>query len=317
MRRRLFIAIVSLTALLFLLIRASGGAMCNPFLSFENLGTWVAAAFTLFALSFLYGDNPFFRLTEHIFVGVTAAYWMVTGFWRTIVPKLLGNVVPEIPVFLFGVDTPLDVSLARRLLYCLPLLLGLLLLARLNPRGRILSTLSLAFIVGTTAGLRLMGHLDANFLGQIQNSIVSWVSLKGPGFDLGRTLEALILTSGTICCLLYFYFSRQETGPLGQAGRIGLWIPDGYLWCQFRVYGHGTDCFAGGPGGISAARLVRAHLKARRFSYGQRPVTVSIPAEKGTRSFAGRSLDLLAPHHYLQIRPVLESSDDFFLWGGL
>jgi hypothetical protein len=224
MTRRLTLAIIGLTLLLLLLVRASGGAMDNPFLDYQNLGLWVGAAITLFALSFVYGDNVFYRFTENVFVGVTAAYWMVLGFWNTIVPKLLANVAPEIPVYLFGMDFPLDVSAFRRIFYFIPLLLGILLLFRLHPRGRRYSAWSLAFIVGATAGLRLIGFLDAGFLAQIRNSIVPLVESNGSGFHLGRTLNAVLMTGGMICCLCYFYFSRSEVGVMGRAGKVGLWI---------------------------------------------------------------------------------------------
>jgi hypothetical protein len=224
MNRRLILAIVTLSLLLILLIRASSGAMDNPFSDNQNLGKWVAAALTLFALSFLYGDNPFYRFTEHVFVGVTAAYWMVLGFWSTIVPKLLANIAPEIPVYIFGLNFPLDVPLARRLLYCIPLVFGLFLLLRLHPQGKRYGAWSLAFIVGTTAGLRLIGHLEAGFLSQIGNSIIPLVAVHEGGFELGHTLDALLLTGGVICCLFYFYFSRARRGALGAASKAGLWI---------------------------------------------------------------------------------------------
>jgi hypothetical protein len=224
MRRRLLITIASLFVLLLLLIRASGGAMDNPFSGAQHLGKWVAAAFTLFALSFLYGDNPFYRFTEHVFVGVTAAYWMVMGFWSTLVPKLMANIVPEIPVLVFGMDYPLNVPLARRLFYCLPLVLGLLLLARLWPRTRWVGAGSLAFIVGTTAGLRLMASLEAGFLQQIGNSIVPLVSLSEKGLAIGPTLNGLILVGGLICCLCYFTFDRRAQGLLRLPSQAGLWI---------------------------------------------------------------------------------------------
>ncbi len=224
MRRRLIIAIFSLSALMFLLIRASSGSMTNPFLDYQNLGIWVGAALTLFALSFLYGDNPFFRFAEHVFVGVTAAYWMVLGFWSTLVPLLVANIVPEVPVYLFHLDTPVDVSVARRLLYCIPLCMGLLLLARLHPRGRPASVLTLAFIMGTTAGLRLIGDLEANFMNQVGNSITALCVVTEQGFSLGRTIDAVFLTGGTLCCLSYFYFSRGQNGALGVSSKVGLWI---------------------------------------------------------------------------------------------
>ena len=41
------------------------------------LEMWVGALLTLMILSFLYRDNPFYRFAESLFVGVSAAYWMV------------------------------------------------------------------------------------------------------------------------------------------------------------------------------------------------------------------------------------------------
>ena len=224
MTRRLAIAIVSLSLLLLVLIRASTGAMANPFNDPRALGSWTAAFLTLCMLSFLYGDNPFFRFAEHVFVGVSAAYWMIMAFWRAIVPNLLGNLAPEIPAALFGMDLPLHVPLGRRLVYAVPLVLGLLLLARFLPRGRTLSTWALAFTVGTTAGLRLVSYLVSDFMAQISNSLQPLVVMRDGGFAAGPTISAVILTGGLICSLAYFYFSRERQGALGVASRIGIWV---------------------------------------------------------------------------------------------
>ena len=56
---------------------------------------WTAAFFTLCIFSYLYRDNPFYKLAEAVVVGVSAAYWMVVGFWEVIVPNLLGKVHPQ------------------------------------------------------------------------------------------------------------------------------------------------------------------------------------------------------------------------------
>src|SRR3954462_11531851 len=42
----------------------------------RTIGLWIAAFFTLCAFSFLYGDNPFYKLAESVFVGTSAAYTM-------------------------------------------------------------------------------------------------------------------------------------------------------------------------------------------------------------------------------------------------
>src|SRR5204862_3428905 len=60
----------------------------------RTAGLWVAALFTLAIFSFIYRDNVFYKLAEAVFVGVTAAYWMVAGFWEGIVERLLANLAP-------------------------------------------------------------------------------------------------------------------------------------------------------------------------------------------------------------------------------
>ena len=44
--------------------------------------------------SFLYRDNPFYKLAESIFVGISAAYWMVVAFWDVLVPNLFAKIWP-------------------------------------------------------------------------------------------------------------------------------------------------------------------------------------------------------------------------------
>ena len=56
-----------------------------------SIGVWLGAFLTLGILSFLYKDNPVYKLCESIFVGVSAGYWFVNLFWQSIWPKLVLN----------------------------------------------------------------------------------------------------------------------------------------------------------------------------------------------------------------------------------
>ena len=62
----------------------------------RTIALWAAAFFTLAIFSFLYQDNPFYRLAEAILVGVSAAYWMVVAFWDVLVPNLMGKIWPTL-----------------------------------------------------------------------------------------------------------------------------------------------------------------------------------------------------------------------------
>jgi hypothetical protein len=71
------------------------GASSDVRLSWPNtIGVWVAAFFTLAVLSFLWRDNPVYKFTESVIVGVSAAYWMMNAFWQTLVPNLLQPLAP-------------------------------------------------------------------------------------------------------------------------------------------------------------------------------------------------------------------------------
>ena len=64
-------------------------------INMEIFGAWISVIFTLAILSYLYKDNPFYKASEHIFVGVSSAYWAVTFFWTQVHPNLFGRLYPS------------------------------------------------------------------------------------------------------------------------------------------------------------------------------------------------------------------------------
>lgn len=192
----------------------------------RTLGIWVAAFFTLAIFSFLYKDNPFYKFAESVVVGVSAAYWMVVAFWSTIVPNLLGKLVPGV---VKGWAMP-GLEGQTEWLYLVPLIFSILLLMRLSPKGAWISRWPLAFIIGTTAGIRMIGFIHADFLSQIRNSVVS---LYNPVMENGQvqgldtfwdSLAAVILVVGVLSCLVYFFFSIEHKGLVGKTAKLGIWF---------------------------------------------------------------------------------------------
>lgn len=189
----------------------------------RSVGLWVAAFFTLAIFSFLYRDNPFYRVAEAIVVGVSAGYWMVVGFWDVLVPNLFAKLAPgtiqsSVMPGLTGSDA------GRNLWYLIPLVLGIMLLWRLLPTGAWISRWPLAFIIGTTAGLRMIAFLHGDFLAQIRNSILPLAVFEAGVFDVGASLTNLIMVVGVLCCLAYFFFSFEHQGVVGGAAKVGIWI---------------------------------------------------------------------------------------------
>jgi hypothetical protein len=196
----------------------------------------VSGFLTLFIFSFLYQDNPFYKFAEHLFVGVSAAYWMVQGFWSTIV----GNLFPRLSESLSAYFKQPHQPSSYNVLYWIPVILGLMLLMRLSRQSGWLSRWPLAFIVGTTAGLNFIRYLRSDFIVQVSSTFVPLLGREphqwqGVGhflshLDLSATgqfadiLSNWVIFLGVFTGLIYFFFSREHKGSFGVASRIGIWI---------------------------------------------------------------------------------------------
>jgi hypothetical protein len=192
----------------------------------RTIGLWLAAFFTLSIFSFLYRDNFFYKITEAVFVGVTAGYVMVAGLWETLVPKLLANLVPDFTRAWFMPEIKADQ--APNYVYLVPLALGIMLLFRLAPRGTWIARWPLAFIVGTYAGLRLVSYIEADFVSQIRSTVVPLIAFAQTQemrrFDFWASLRNIGLLFGVLSCLTYFFFSVEHRGFVGHIARVGVWF---------------------------------------------------------------------------------------------
>ena len=188
----------------------------------RTVGTWLAALFTLCILSFLYGDNPLYKLAEAVFVGVSAGYWMVVGFWTGIVQNLFSKLAPDL--IRSSLLPGLPESQEQELIYLFPLLLSVLMLMRLSPVGGWISRWALAFFIGATAGIRLLGYLQSDFLRQIQSTILPLLVVGTQGFDFSASLQNLTIVVGVLSCLTYFFFSIEHKGVVGGVSRLGIWF---------------------------------------------------------------------------------------------
>ena len=58
-----------------------------------EIGIWIGGFLTLAIMSFLYKDNPFYKVAEAIFIGVSAGYGLVYMFFNVIKPLLITNLM--------------------------------------------------------------------------------------------------------------------------------------------------------------------------------------------------------------------------------
>ncbi|MFM9097383.1 MAG: hypothetical protein ACKOQW_03695 [Phycisphaerales bacterium] len=193
----------------------------------RTAGVWVAAILTLAVLSFLWRDNPAYKLAESIVVGVSAGYVMTVAVWDTLVPKLVGALAPGVTKA--HLMPALDVS-APDWWALVPLALGFFLLCRLAERTSWLGTFPLAFVVGTFSGWKFVQYVESDLLAQVATMFDPlWVPGPTAAATVGGTLCAVLVLVGVLTVLAYFFFSLEHRGPIGGAARVGIW----YLMITF------------------------------------------------------------------------------------
>ena len=174
----------------------------------DIIGVWLLVLMTLCILSYLYGDNPFYKIAEHIFVGVSAGYIFALTWWDQIWPNLFGRLFPTY------VDAGFEFSPS----YIIPLILGIFMLFRLIPSLSWLARFPIAYIVGMAAGLKVYVYINSNILIQIQNSAIDF-SKSG-----GEIFNHILVLLGVISALVYFFFSKEHKGTVGVISKIGIYF---------------------------------------------------------------------------------------------
>ncbi|MBD3170089.1 MAG: hypothetical protein GF307_11445 [candidate division Zixibacteria bacterium] len=169
----------------------------------EHLQIWIIAFFTLSLFSFLYKDNPFYRLAEHIFAGLSAGYY-VGLIWHAVILQQMVD-----PMFSGG-----------KWWLFVPGLLGVLMFSRFSKRFGWISRISLAFVMGNTAGIFLLAELHGKVLPQMRSTMLALNFEQG----FGGFLMALVVSAGVISTLVYFYFSKEHKGALGAVAKLGIWF---------------------------------------------------------------------------------------------
>jgi len=140
-------------------------------------------------------------VAEHLYVGVSAAYAVLYAWANDVYPMLVE------PMFL-GRGA---VTTADRWILLVPLLFGLMMLARWVPRIAWLSRWSIALTVGIAAGLGITGQIQGILLPQVAGTLVPLTSANN-----------VLMVAGVIATLVYFYFSIAQKGAVKVGSRLGM-----------------------------------------------------------------------------------------------
>lgn len=164
----------------------------------DLVGVWVGVLITLMVLSFLYKENPFFRLTEYAFIGLASGYAFAASL-RLFINQALN------PIFMDG-----------NLTFIVPVILGALFYAQFTKKYSVLYRIPLSLGIGYGLGIAIWSIFATYFVKQVTATMI-------PIFtgNVLTTLDNVILVAGTILSLSYFILHREQKGTWGGITRIG------------------------------------------------------------------------------------------------
>lgn len=164
----------------------------------DFIGLGLGFLFTILIFSYLLGDNPFFRLAIHIFIGVSAAYVALVTINNVLIPRLI------IPL--------INGTQGERLLSLLLFIPSLFLFTKATPLRKA-GNWSVAILVGIGAaaavGGAITGTLFPQILGTINSVDPSAYAISTSRWD--QAINGFIIVLGTVTTLIYFHFGARET----------------------------------------------------------------------------------------------------------
>ena len=165
-------------------------------------GTIVAGILTIAILSFLYGDDPVYKMAETLLVGVSMGYVLVITWTNTLMAVLFKPLFVESQFWLI-----------------LPLIFGLFMFGRFHKSTSFLSRYSMAVLIGSGAGVAIPAMLGARTLRQMTATVEM---VQGDSFFM--IFSGLVVVVGLFTTLSYFYFSREHEGIMGRSARVGTYF---------------------------------------------------------------------------------------------
>jgi hypothetical protein len=174
-------------------------------------GTIIGFLLTCLVLSYIFGDNPLFRFSVHLFIGVAAGFAGAVALRNVIIPNLI---LPLLSIVEGDYSLPSLLSLV-------PFILSVLLLTKLSPRLGRVGNVSMAFLVGIGAAVAIWGAVFGTLLPQTQatiNQLDITFLLQGsnPGEALGNLFGSVLSILITVLTLIYFHFSTLSSAPNAQ-----------------------------------------------------------------------------------------------------
>ena len=206
-------------------------------LSLTDLGWWqifIAGISTLAIFSFLYKENPVFRLFEHFYIGIAAGISVIvtirTFLWTEVLRPMLGLNISPVPDPLYADDYN-----KMLLLYLLPMGFGLLYYFILSKKHSWIAQLPMGFGFGVSAGMAFEGTLN-EMLPQIVDSFRPLLIVDASqALDWAGSLSNMVFIFTLVTAFSYFFFTfkSSEHKVASVSARTGRWMMMGCFGAFF------------------------------------------------------------------------------------
>lgn len=180
----------------------------------------LAGISTLAIFSFLIRENAFYRLFEHLFMGVATAVGIMASVRYFIFPDLIDPLF-GLDVYNYPDGTPASTYNSGNLFLLIPVMFGSLYYCILTKRFSWVAQIVFGFSLGVGAGNTFRGMLTET-LPQLNDSFRPLYvagSLKG-------SLTNLIFAITLVCSMSYFFFTfkRSDNGVVAKSAATGRYL---------------------------------------------------------------------------------------------
>lgn len=164
-------------------------------ISWDILGSWIAAALVVWIFSFAYRDNVLYKFAEHLFVGVAAGY----------------SITLAIDSFNRVAIKPLSTNPAVSWHYLIAIALGALMFMKYSKKYYWLARYGVGVNVAVGMALALRTAPMANIIAQIRATILPlWT--PDPVATINNWLLVIITLGGLVYFLFTIFPRRPESG---------------------------------------------------------------------------------------------------------
>ncbi len=172
---------------------------------------WVGALATIAVFSYMYKDNPAWRVVEHAYVGLTAGYTVGYQFHTRIKPTIMDDLIGR------GYWS-----------YIIPILIGLAIYTRFSPSLTWMARYPLSLWVGYGSGM-VLAFTVPPMMGQITGT-----------FRLFNSFDNILYWLCVVTTLMYFFFTISRENPVVKwgawAGRWAIMVCLGAMFGNTVIY---------------------------------------------------------------------------------